>query len=90
MYCPFLKAREGELIALGHLTINARSDLTPFFDIQKPPKGKSLSVHLQSIADQIPGQANHSDTRRESQAVPPPPRTPTRPKSAPAPGEKRK
>jgi hypothetical protein len=37
-----------------------------------------------------PGQANHPDSRRGSQTVSPPPRTPARPKSAPAPGGKKK
>jgi hypothetical protein len=37
-----------------------------------------------------PGQANHPDSRRGSQTVSPPPRTPARPKSTSAPGKKKK
>ena len=37
-----------------------------------------------------PGQANHPDSRRGTQTVSPPPRTPTRAQSAPTSGKKKK
>jgi len=37
-----------------------------------------------------PGQANHPDSRRGSQTVSPPPRTPARPERAPPRGGKKK
>src|ERR1700694_143244 len=53
IYSPFLKAKEAEFVAIARLSSSARSDMAPFFDIQKPEKRHSLQLHLQSVVDGI-------------------------------------
>ena len=50
IYFPILRGKEGERLAVGHLSPVTQTRIRPMFDLAKPDGGESLEQHLMRAA----------------------------------------